>query len=201
MPNVVALSPRDEASQPEPEAYPVLQRCARYAARLVTVILGLTVAFTGLVLVLGLVFRGAFVWLAPGAGFVGALPEGVVGVVAFGELPWLTRLAYGTHFMLAQMPVLLVLYDLRALLHDLAAGRLFAAGHAPRLRRMAFWLFVYAAAPLIGQGLARAVGHGIDLAWFRTSALLALLLAALLIVFAELIRAGQAIKDERDGFV
>ncbi|MGE8131703.1 DUF2975 domain-containing protein [Methylobacterium sp. NPDC080182] len=201
MSNVVALPHRNQPAQPEPNDHPALRRCSWFAARLVSAILGLTAVFTMAVLILGLVFQGAFIWLAPGAGFIGAPPEGVVGVVAFGALPWPTRLAYGANFTLTQTPVLVVLYLLRTLLRDLAVGTLFAAGHALRLRRMAFWLLAYAVAPLGGQVLVRAVGYGVDLAWFRTSALHALLLAAILIVFAELIRAGQAIKDDRDGFV
>ena len=201
MPNVVAMPHRDEPAQPKPDNYTVLRRWACYAAHLVSAILLASAVFTATILVLGLVFRGAFLWLAPGAGFIGMPPEGVAGVVSFGALPWPTRLAYGANFTLTQMPVLIVLYELRVLLRDLAVGTLFAAGHAARLHRTALWLVAYAAAPIVGQVVVRTVGEGVDLAWFRTSSLYALLVAALLIVFAELIRAGQAIKDDRDGFV
>lgn len=201
MPDVIAMLHRDEQAQPKPDDYPVLRRWACCAAHLVSAILVARAVFTTTILVLGLMFRGAFLWLAPGAGYIGAPPEGVAGVVPFGALPWPTRLAYGANFTLTQMPVLIVLYDLRALLRDLAAGALFAAGHASRLRRMALGLVAYAAAPIIGQVVVRTVGDGVDLAWFRTSSFYALLVAALLIVFAELIQAGQAIKDDRDGFV
>lgn len=201
MPNVFALPHRDEPASPEPEDHPSLRQWARYAAWLVTTCLGLACAFTLTVLALGLVFEGALLWLAPGAGFIGARPEGVAGIVSFGTLPWTTRMAYAVSFTSTQIPVLVVLYHLRALLRDLAAGTVFADGHASRLRRMALWLLAYAVAPAAGQALVRIVGHGVDLAWFRTSSLHALLLAALLIVLAELIRAGQAIKDDRDGFI
>jgi hypothetical protein len=201
MSNVVVLPHRDEPLPPAPDEHLVLRRWARRAVRLVTAIIGLTVVFTAAVLALGLVFQGAFLWLSPGASFIGGRPEGVEGAVPFGVLPWPTRLAYAANFTVNQIPILAVLYDLRALLRDLAAGTVFAEGHAYRLRRIAFWLLAYAAAPILGQVLVRAVGHAVDLAWFRTSSLHALLLAALLIVLAELVRAGQMIKHDRDGFV
>lgn len=201
MPNVVALPRRDEPVQPEPDGYPALRRWASCMASLVTMILAGFVVFTGIVLSLGLVFQGAFLWLAPGAGFLGSRPDGIAGLVSFGALPWPTRLAYAVTFTATQVPVLFVLCHLRALLRDLAAGAVFAAGHASRLRRMAIGLLIYAVAPAAGQILVRLVGHGVDLAWWRTSSLHALLLAAFLIVLSELIRAGQAIKDDRDGFV
>ncbi|MCK2053404.1 DUF2975 domain-containing protein [Methylobacterium sp. 37f] len=150
---------------------------------------------------LGLVFKGSWLWLAPGAAFIGARPADVVGVVPFEGLPWPTRWAYGANFTLTQMPVAAVLFDLHALLRQLAVGTVFAAGQVLRLRRMAICLLAYAVAPIGGQALIRLAGGGVDLAWFRTSSMHALLLAVLLIVLAELIRAGQAIQDDRDGFV
>lgn len=201
MPNVVALPHQDEPVPPAPDDSPALRRWSGCMAALITAILVGFTAFTGTVLALGLVFQGAFLWLAPGAGFLGSRPEGVAGLVPFGALPWPTRLAYAATFAATQAPVLFVLFHVRALLRDLAAGTVFAAGHVSRLRRMAIGLMAYAVAPAAGQILVRLVGHGVDLAWWRTSSLHALLLAAFLIVLSELIRAGQAIKDDRDGFV
>ena len=199
MTNVSVLPHEDQP--PELGDGIALRRCARYAMWLLTMILGMTVVFTGVVLALGLLCQGRFLLLGPNAAFIESRPEGSAGIVPFGGLPWPTRLSYAANFMMTQAPILLLLTDLRAFLRDLAAGTLFAAGHASRLRRMAVWLLAYAIAPIIGQILVRSVGQGVDLAWFRTSSLHALVLAALLIVLAELIRVGQAIKDDRDGFV
>lgn len=201
MSNVSVMPKRKQVRQLQAEEHLTLRRCARFAARLVATVLAATLVFTVAVLTLGLVFKGSWLWLAPGAAFIGARPADVTGVVPFEALPWPTRWAYGANFTLTQMPVAAVLFDLYALLRQLAVGTVFAAGQVLRLRRMAICLLAYAVAPIGGQALVRLAGGGVDLAWFRTSSMHALLLAVLLIVLAELIRAGQAIQDDRDGFV
>lgn len=201
MPNVIAFPSGDEPGSSKAGDQPGLRRWACYAMWLVTTMLGLTALFTVTVLALGLIFQGALLWLAPGMGFVGARPEGISGAVAFGALPWPTRMAYAVNFAATQIPILALLSNMRALFGDLAIGTVFAAGHISCLRRMALWLLAYAVAPVAGQALVRIVGHGVDLGWFRSSSVHALLIAVVLVVFAELMRAGQAIKDERDGFI
>ncbi|MGE7413713.1 DUF2975 domain-containing protein [Methylobacterium tarhaniae] len=198
MPYAVTPSPLPED---EPASRARLRRLAAGLARLCSVLALLLVAFGSVVLVLGLVCGGACLWLAPGAAYLGAAPDGVAGLVPFSSLPWPTRLAYAAKFILAQGPLLLALATLHRLLRGFADGATFAALQADRLRRIALWLVAAALAPALGEVLVAAAGHGVDRAWFHAGSAYALLFAALLGVLAALLRVGAAVEQDRDGFV
>ncbi|MCF4126758.1 hypothetical protein [Methylobacterium sp. SyP6R] len=198
MPYAVAPSPLPED---EPASRIRLRHLSTWLDRLCAVLIVLMTAFGGAVLILGLVCSGAFLWLAPDAAYLGAAPEGVAGLVPFGSLPWPTRLAYATKFVLGQMPLLLALAALRRLLCGFGEGATFAALQADRLRRIALWLVTAALAPALGEILVAAVGHGVDRAWFHAGSAYILLVAALLGVLEALLRVGAAVERDRDGFV
>ncbi|WP_083469256.1 DUF2975 domain-containing protein [Methylobacterium variabile] len=198
MPHAAIPSPQPDD---EPLSRARLRRLADRLGRLVGLLIVPLAAFGITVLVLGLACGGAFLWLAPGAAYLGVAPEGVAGLVPFGALPWPTRLAYAATFVLTQAPLLLVLVDLRRLLRDFAGGATFAASQANRLRRIALWLVAAALAPGLGQALVAVAGHGVDRAWFHLSSVHALVFAALVAVLAALLRVGAAVERDRDGFV
>lgn len=170
-------------------------------ARLCLVLLVMLAAFGSTVLILGLVCGGAFLWLAPGAAYLGAAPEGVPGLVPFGSLPCPTRLAYAAKYALGQVPLLLALEVLRRLLRGFAEGATFAAIQAERLRRIALWLVTAALAPALGEILVAAAGHGVDQAWFHAGSAYGFLAAALLGVLAAVLHVGAAVERDRDGFI
>ena len=201
MSSVIALPKRSVPPERGPESQGTLRKLAARIAPLLLVLLVFTTGFTATVLVLGFAFGGAFIWLAPGAAYLGFPPEEVSGLVPFGSLPLLTRLAYTATFLLTQTPVLCVLLDLRALLRGFARGATFTPNHVRRLRQIALWLVLYALAPAFGHGLVSLAGQGVDLAWFHASSIHALLLAALFAVFAELVQVGRMIEQDRDGFI
>lgn len=197
MPYAVVPSPPEN----EPEIRARLRRLSAGLARLCFALGVLLAAFGGAVLVLGLACNGAFLWLAPGAAYLGAAPEGGAGLVPFGVLPWPTRLAYAAKFVLAQGPLLLALGNVCRLLRGFADGATFGASQAERLHRIALWLVVAALAPALGEILVAAAGHGVDRAWFHAGSAYALTFAALLGVLETLLRVGTAVERDRDGIV
>ena len=198
MPFAVIPSPLPES---EPASRARLCRLSAGFARLCSLLTVLLAAFGTAVLVLGLACGGAFLWLAPGAAYLGAAPEGIAGLVPFGDLPWPARLAYAAKFVFAQAPLLLALESLRRLLRGFADGATFAAIQVDRLRRIALWLAAAALAPALGEVLVAAAGHGVDRAWFHAGSAYALLFAALLGILAVVFRVGAAVERDRDGFV
>ncbi|MGE8131897.1 DUF2975 domain-containing protein [Methylobacterium sp. NPDC080182] len=154
-----------------------------------------------MVLTLGLAGGGVFLWLAPGAAYIGLAPTDIPGLVRFGDLPTLTRWAYAATFALNSMPALMVLAELRCLALAYAEGIAFGLDGVKRLRRVGFCLVACAFTPAIGHGLVLLAGHGVDLDWLHASSLYALVLAAFAITLAEVARVGHAIQTDRDGFV
>ena len=201
MPNVVPITPFPEPPANGLEHHVALRRWGRRLARLFSCLLGLGVAFAGLVLTLGLAGGGAFLWLAPGAAYVGLAPTDVPGLVPFGELPAPTRWAYAATFALNATPALIVLADLRCVALAYAKGIAFGLDGVKRLRRVGLCLIACVLAPAIGHGLVLLAGHGVDLDWLHASSLYALVLAAVAVTLAEVARIGHAIQTDRDGFV
>ncbi|MDR7037190.1 hypothetical protein J2X36_001934 [Methylobacterium sp. BE186] len=201
MSNVVALPPVPKPPEPGSGQHPSLRILACRVGYLIHGLLAAGSVLFGAILVLGLVFDGALLWLAPDAAYLGLRPDGVDGLVSFGSLPWPTRLAYAASFILSKGPILLVLAEMRRWLSNLAAGLAFAPSDARRLRRMALWLAAYSGGPLLGHALVRIAGNGVDLAWFQGALIPALVLAAVLVVVAELLRVGHAVEQDRNGFV
>ncbi len=62
-------------------------------------------------------------------------------------------------------------------------------------------LVAYALAPALGHAAVLLAGHGVDLEWLHASAFHALVLAAVVLVLAEVMRIGRAVEQDRDGFV
>ncbi len=198
MPYAVPPSPLPED---EPAARARLCRLSAGLARLCSILIVVLAAFSSAVLILGLFCGGTFLWLAPGAAYLGAAPEGVAGLVPFGALPWPTRVAYAAKFVLGQGPLLLALEILRRLLRGFAEGATFEALQADRLRRITLWLVTAALAPALGEILVASAGDGVDRAWFSTGSASILLAAALLGLLAAVLRVGAAVERDRDGFV
>ncbi|MBE7202406.1 MAG: DUF2975 domain-containing protein [Parafilimonas terrae] len=184
---------------PRPVSYPTLSRLGRGLSWLLTVALTLTVMFACVVLACGLV--GAGLWLAPGRAILSAAPPDMPGVVPFRALPCATRWAYVATFVIDTAPVVLILAEARACARDYAQGIAFHAAGPDRMRRIAVGLAAFAVAPALGHGLVLLAGHGVDLDWLHASSLQALVLAACLLVLAEVGRIGHAIERDRDGFV
>ncbi|MCJ2116931.1 hypothetical protein MKK65_10180 [Methylobacterium sp. J-001] len=199
MPNVVPL-PTAQTEPPE-TAHPALHRQGRCLARLLTFALGLTVLFAVAVLACSLLAGDAWLWLAPGAAFLGPPPADTPGLVPFDALPQATRWAYAATFILDTLPVILILAEGRIWAKDVGAGIAFSAAGPARIRRIAVSLTDYAVAPALGHGLVLLAGHGVDVAWFHASSLHALVLAACLTVLAEVARIGHAAACDLDGFV
>lgn len=201
MPNVVPMPAVPARDAPAEAAHPALRRQGRALAWLLSTVLSLTVLFAVAVLACGLLAGGTWLWLAPGAAFLGAPPPDTPGLVAFDTLPLVTRWAYVATFVLDIFPVVLMLAEARAGARDLGAGIAFGAAVPARIRRIAAGLAAYALAPAVGHGLVVLAGHGVDLAWLHASSLQALVLAACLGVLAEVARIGQVIASDLDGFV
>lgn len=193
------------SSPPRPAADTKARQAARcWGQRLAWLLgglLGIGTAFAVALLTLGLVFEGAFLWLAPGAAYLGHAPTDVPGLVPFGDLPRPTRWAYAATFALDTTPVLAILVELRRLALAYAAGIAFSADAVKRLRRVGLWLVGYALAPAVGHGLVLLAGHGVDMAWLHASSFEAFVLAALAGAIAAVVREGHAIQLDRDGFV
>lgn len=201
MPNVVPISPFPIPPNNDSEHHVALRRWGRRLARLCSGLLGLGVTFTGLVLALGLAGGGAFLWLAPGAAYVGVAPTDVPGLVPFGELPAPTRWAYAATFALNAIPALIVLAQLRCLALAYAEGIAFGLNGVRRLHLVGLCLVACAFAPAVGHGLVLQAGHGVDLDWLHASSLYDLVLAVVAVTLAEVARIGHAIQTDRDGFI
>lgn len=199
MPNVVPL-PVVEVESAE-AAHPVLRRHGHCLAWLLTIALGLTVLFAVAVLACGLFAGDVWLWLAPGAAYLGPPPAATPGLVPFDALPRATRWAYAATFILEILPVILILVEARACARDFGAGIAFGAAAPNRMRWIALGLAAYAAAPALGHALVLLAGHGVDLAWLHGSSLQALVLAACCAVLAEVARIGHAIAQDLDGFI
>ncbi|MCJ2127194.1 hypothetical protein [Methylobacterium sp. J-077] len=199
MPNVIPLSAA--RAEPAEAEHPAFRRYGYCLAWLLTVILGLTVLFAVAVLACGLLAGDVWLWLAPGAAFLGPPPPDTSGLVSFDALPLATRWAYAATFIFDTFPVILILAEARACARDFGAGIAFGPAAPARMRRIALGLAAHAVAPALGHGLVLLVGHGVDLAWFHASSVQALLLAACLAVLAEVARIGHAIARDLDGFV
>ncbi|MCJ2060814.1 hypothetical protein MKL09_30380 [Methylobacterium sp. J-048] len=201
MPNVVPLPAAPVPTEPADAPHPALRRQGRCLTWLLTVALGLTVLFAGAVLACGLLAGDAWLWLAPGAAFLGPPPPDMPGLVPFGALPRATRWAYAATFVLDTLPVILILAEARACARDFGIGIAFGATAPARMRRIALGLAAYALAPALGHGLVLLAGHGVDLAWLHASSLQAVVLAACCAALAEVARIGHAIARDLDGFV
>ncbi|WP_244537121.1 hypothetical protein [Methylobacterium pseudosasicola] len=199
MPNVVPLPAAP--AEPSDASHPALRRYGYNLAWLLTIALGLTVLFSIAVLACGVLAGDAWLWLAPGAAFLGPPPADTPGLVPFDALPRATRWAYAATFILDTLPVILILAEARACARAFGAGIAFGTAAPIRMRRIALGLAAYAVAPVLGHGLVLLAGHGVDLAWLHASSLQALVLAACLAVLAEVARIGHALARDLDGFV
>lgn len=196
---VVHLPSPARAPEPPGSHDAALSQLGRSLEWLLTGVLAVTVLFAGAVLVCGLV--GAGLWLAPGTAILGPAPAEWPGLVPFGALPRATRCAYAATFLLDTAPAILVLVEARACARDYGRGIAFEAEGPARMRRIALWLAAYAVAPALGHGLVLLAGNGVDMAWLHASSLQALVLAACLLVLAEVARIGYAVERDRDGFI
>lgn len=199
--NVVPLPAAPAPAKSAEAPHSALSRQGRCLVWLLTIALGLTMLFTVAVLACGLLAGDAWLWLAPGAAFLGPPPADTSGLVPFGALPRATRWAYAATFILDTLPVFLILTEARACARDLSAGIAFGAAAPARIRRIALGLAAYALAPALGHSLVLLAGHGVDLAWLHASSLQALVLAACCAALAEVARIGHAIARDLDGFV
>lgn len=198
MGEVVAFETEVLRAGPYPR--PGMRRACRILAAVASILLLVTSAFVVGVLVLGLVFDGRLISLGPNAAYVGTAPD-LPGVVPFGALPGLTRAAYVATLVLDFAPVVVILTALRSLLRLYAVGRLFGAANTSAVRRIAIGLLAYAVAPAVGRGLVLLAGHGVDTKWLDPSMLHAAVLAAVLLVVANVMAAGDAAEQDRAGFV
>lgn len=199
MGDVIPFGPEVADNEPPPTGV-WWRRGSRALAHVVFLLACCLGAFTAGVLVLGLACGGAFLSMGADAAYLGPAPD-LPGVVPFGALPPPTRAAYAVTLVLDTAPVLVVLAELRVLLHLYAAGHAFGPRHGSRVRRIAAGLAATAAAPLLGRALVLLAGHGVDVAWFHASAVEALVLAAALWLVAAAMDAGHAAEVDRGGFV
>jgi K+-transporting ATPase A subunit len=102
---------------------------------------------------------------------------------------------------LLAMPILFILFHLRALFLLYAEGIVFAPANARRLRFAGLGLALYALAPFVANRTILLAGVTADPAWLHIDEALALLLGALLFVAAQVAAFGREIEQERDGFV
>ena len=199
MGEVVAL----RSSAGRPAAEPPHRRLRRGAGLLAGAILVLSIAIllvTVAALTLGLAFDGAFLSMDATSTYLGPAPDGS-GIIPFATLPTLTRAAYAATFALTMAPALFVLVNLRGLMRQLADGWLLGPDNGRRVTRIAVGLAGYAFAPFFGHQLVVLAGHGVDQAWFHASEFHALVLAAVLLVVAQVMDAAHEAEQDRDGFV
>lgn len=200
MGNIFARGPQvaDEGHEPR---HGRLRTRSRVLAHVVTIVFGGVLLFNGAVLTLGAAFGGALLSMGPDSTYLGEPPPGLPSIVPFGSLPLPTRLAYAATLVLDTAPALFALLHLRGLLRLYAAGTVFAAENAARIKRIGLGLVAYAAAPFLGHQLVALAGHGVDMGWFHASEAQALVLGAVLFVVAQVMEVGREIEQDRDGFV
>jgi succinate dehydrogenase/fumarate reductase cytochrome b subunit len=99
------------------------------------------------------------------------------------------------------MPMIFILFHLRALFRLYAEGIVFAPANARRLRLAGLGLILYAFAPFVANRMILIAGVTNDPAWLHFDEALALLLGALFFVAARVAAFGREIEQERDTFV
>jgi hypothetical protein len=149
---------------------------------------------------------GVAVYDGPGIAFgvgglhvgAGATQDGLVPLTAFSRDQ---RLVGALAVCVLLAPVVFMLYCGRALLACLAAGQIFSDRAAWLLRCLSVGVVLGAASPFAAHGLGLLAGVDRDPAELHPQQIMALAAAVLLLIFARVVKLGQDIERERDGFI
>ena len=162
------------------------------------------VLFAGFALLLGwavLAYNGPLLSFGPGGIWIGRAPDAALGLMPLTAFTLVQRCAGAVAIGLLALPILFILFHLRALFRLYAQGIVFAPANARRLRFAGFGLVLYALAPFVANRAILLAGVMADPGWLHFDEALALLLGALLFAAAQVAAFGREIEQERDGFV
>jgi hypothetical protein len=176
-------------------------RWSRRGAAALTVLLGLAAVMAVALAVAVAAYDGPGIAFGIGGLYVGAgntTPEGLVPLTSFTRgQRFVGAIAVGV----LCVPILLMLYCGRELLACFADGQIFSDRAARLLRYLAVAAVLYAASPFAAHALALLVGVDRDPAALHPHQIMALVAALLLLTFALIVKLGQDIERERDGFI
>jgi hypothetical protein len=201
MSNVLPLIRAPSPPAPEAAAYRRIRLGSRALAGLFTVLAaGFAVVVAGL-LVAVMVYRGEALRIGPTAVWVVTSGPAPAGSVAIASLPLVQRAAYVAIGAVRAAPSLAILLGLRRLFGFYARGVVFGRENARQIGWLGAWLAIDAGVPFAEHLVQQALGYEIDRSWFHMVSLQELVLGALVLVIAEVMRVGHEIEREREGFV
>lgn len=174
---------------------------SRVLAILFTGLLGLTILAHTTILSVGL-FLPDHIYTGPaGAELVlSSADKATIGMVALSTQPLITRLAGAVDLVLAAIPIMLILWHLRALFLLYAAGTVFSRENAAHLKHIGIWLIAFLPLKFLANMIFQAAG-GLDTKWLHASGVYAVILGAIVLVIAQVMEVGREIEQERSEFV
>lgn len=189
----------------ERPAHQRIRAHSRVLAVLFTFLLWLVAALTGILMLGALFYTGHHIAFGPAGGdiILGDTSHYVLpaGTVWWGDGGLRFRLAGFVAAAVQFVPAVMVLANLRGLFRLYAAGTVFAPENARRFKQIGVWLIAYAVTPFLSVELLILLDCAIDTAWFHSAEIYALVLGCILFVIAQVMEVGQAIEQDRDGFI
>jgi len=178
-----------------------IRRLSRALAILFTGLLGLTLLAHATILFVGLFLPDHIYTSEQGAELVlSSADKATVGMVALSTQPLITRLAGAVDLVLAAIPILLILWHLRALFRLYAAGTVFARENATHIKHIGIWLIAYLPVKYLANLIFQTAG-GLDTKWLHAAGVYGVILGAIVLVIAQVMEVGRDIEEERSEFV
>ncbi|MFO1187544.1 MAG: DUF2975 domain-containing protein [Alphaproteobacteria bacterium] len=205
MADTIAFTTQSASSAPAARSSPANVRRIRLLSRglavLFTVLFGLTVAAHAILLAAGLVYPDHIYTGPQGAELVlSSTDRATIGMVALSTQPLITRLAGAVDLILAAIPILAILWHLRALFRLYAAGTVFARDNATHIKRIGVWLIAFLPVKFAANMIFQAAG-GLDAKWLHAAGVYGIVLGAIVLVIAQVMEVGREIEEERAEFV
>jgi hypothetical protein len=198
MTNVVTLLPMEDPDQPRLGAR--IRLYSRGLAVVLTALALLLAVAAGGVMLAMLVYRGEGVRIGATGMWLG-VGQGPAGYIAFASLPLHHRLIYVLVGIIRTAPGVLILLNLAGLFRLYGQGQVFGRDNALRLRAVGAWLVADAALPLLVHLILSATGYEIDRSWAHLASLQALVIGAMVLIIAEVMKVGRDIEEERSQYV
>lgn len=205
MNKLLTMAPMSLAHETDHPAHQRIRARSRVLAVLFTGLLWLVAASTSILMLGALFYTGHHVAFGPEGGdiILGDTSHYVLpaGTVWWGDVGLRFRLGGFVAAAIQFVPCVLVLANLRGLFRLYAAGTVFAPENARRFKQIGAWLIAYAVMPFLSVQLLILLDCAIDTAWFHAAEIYALVLGCILFVIAQVMEVGQAIEQDRDGFI